>query len=237
MGVPARTRAIEIEPPEETGVHGGLAYALFVPEDDIEAGVVLLHGAGSRKESHFDFARVCRAHRLAALTFDARGHGASRGEMDGGVLEDVAEMADLLRDRCPSVPVALRGSSLGGWLALVAAEPAAADAVVAICAASSDGLRRGLAAGRFSFAADGAALDAVLAETDEVAAAAALTVPLLLLHAEGDEQVPVEHSRRLHEAAAGSRLVVVPGGHHRTVQHDPELQLLAVRWIRGAVAG
>ena len=43
------------------------------------------------------------------------------------------------------------------------------------------------------------------------------------MHAEGDEQVPVELSRALHAAAPGSRLIAVPGGHHRSIQHDAEL--------------
>ena len=54
---------------------------------------------------------------------------------------------------------------------------------------------------------------------------------LLLLHAEGDEVVPVEHSRELHAAAPGSRLVEAPGGHHRSIQHDPEFQALSVRFL------
>ena len=57
--------------------------------------------------------------------------------------------------------------------------------------------------------------------------ARALDVPLLLLHAEGDEVVPVELSRALHAAAPASKLVVVPGGHHRSIQHDAELQGVA----------
>ena len=86
---------------------------------------------------------------------------------------------------------------MGGYLALVAAAAAGAAAVVAICPASSEGLRRGLADGRFTFAADAPALDELLAAHDDQAAARELDVPVLLLHAEGDEQVPVEHSREL----------------------------------------
>jgi fermentation-respiration switch protein FrsA (DUF1100 family) len=51
------------------------------------------------------------------------------------------------------------------------------------------------------------------------------------MHAEADEQVPVEHSRALHAAAPESRIEVVPGGDHRSVQHDPEMQALAVRFL------
>jgi uncharacterized protein len=56
------------------------------------------------------------------------------------------------------------------------------------------------------------------------------------MHAEGDEAVPVEHSRALHAAAPASRLEVVPGGHHRSVQHDAELQDLSVRFVLRAAA-
>jgi pimeloyl-ACP methyl ester carboxylesterase len=228
-------RTVKVEPPAELGVHDGLAFALFLPASEPVATVVVLHGAGSCKESHFDFGRACRAAGLAALCFDMRGHGSSEGALDGRALDDVAAMADLARDRTGLDAVALRGSSMGGYVALVAAAPARARAVVAICPASAAGLLRGLRDERFEFRADAAGLGAVIAEHDELQAAEQLDVPLLLLHAEGDEVVPVEHSRSLHVAAAGSRLVAVPGGHHRSAQHDPELQDLSIRFVRDAV--
>jgi len=228
-------RTVKVEPPAEIGVHAGLSFALFLPATAPLASVVALHGASSCKESHFDFGRACRADGLAAVCFDMRGHGSSEGPMDERAIEDVAVLAALARERTGVEAVALRGSSMGGYLALVAAGAVAARAVVAICPASGAGLARGLRDGRFEFDADAEALGSLLAEHDELRAAELLDVPLLLLHAEGDEVVPVEHSRALHVAAAGSRLVAVPGGHHRSVQHDPELQALSVRFIRDAV--
>jgi hypothetical protein len=49
----------------------------------------------------------------------------------------------------------------------------------------------------------------------------------------------VEHSRELAKAlrAEGSRLVTVPGGHHRSVQHDGELQALSVRFLNRRLTG
>jgi fermentation-respiration switch protein FrsA (DUF1100 family) len=62
--------------------------------------------------------------------------------------------------------------------------------------------------------------------------------PLVLMHARGDDRVPADWSERLYEAAADPRkLVVVPGGHHRSVQHDPELGSVALRWMERALAG
>jgi uncharacterized protein len=228
-------RTFKVEPPAELGMHEGLSFALFAPASTPLATVVVLHGAGSVKESHFDFGRACRAAGLAAICFDMRGHGDSEGELDGRAIADVGSIAALARDRTGADAVALRGSSMGGYLAIVAAAAARASAVVAICPASAAGMARGLRDGRFAFRADGAGLGALLAGHDELTAARDLGAPLLLLHAEGDEVVPVEHSRALHVAAAGSRLVAVPGGHHRSVQHDPELQALSIRFVSAAL--
>jgi alpha-beta hydrolase superfamily lysophospholipase len=99
--------------PPELGRHDGLSYALFLPEEPAQVGVVILHGAGSAKESHFDFARGCRDEGMAALAYDARGHGRSEGAFGPGAIDDVLAMAGLLREHAPRV--ALRGSSMGGF--------------------------------------------------------------------------------------------------------------------------
>lgn len=225
-------RTVRVEPPE-LGTADGLAYARFRADGSGgPGGVVVLHGAGSCKESHFDFARKCRASGIEAIAFDQRGHGESAGELGAGAVEDVATIAGLL---APG-PVALRGSSMGGFMALVAGAQLDAAAVVAICPAGSEQLRRGLRSREFDFRADAVGLDALLEVADERDAARSLGERLLLLHAEGDERVPVQGSRDLHELAVGSRLVTVRGGHHRSVQHDGELQALAVAFIRRALA-
>ncbi len=229
--------------PTETAALDGLAYTLWLPrapQPPARGGIVVLHGADSCKESHHDFARAAVALGLATICFDQRGHGESVGELGGGVLQDVAAMAARLRDALgdPDAPLAVRGSSMGGYLAILAAPVIGARAAVAICPASADGLRRGLEEeGRFSFAADRAGLRAFLDEHDLTLAARQLTMPLLLLHAEGDERVPIAHSRELAQALTvpGSRLIAVPGGHHRSIQHDEELQAVSLRFIGQAL--
>jgi uncharacterized protein len=232
-----------IESSGEGGRHAGLAYTLWLPDAEPEGAVLILHGAGSGKESHYDFARTARDMGLAALAFDQRGHGESEGRLGAGAVQDVVTMAALLRERAGAgagrfVPLALRGSSMGGYMALVAAGPAAADAVVAICPAGAEHLLRGLRAERFEFEADAPGLERVLTEHDDEEAVASLECPLLILHAEGDEQVPVEHSRELAQLTRSpkSRLIAVPGGHHRSVQHDPDLQAASVRFIERCLA-
>jgi pimeloyl-ACP methyl ester carboxylesterase len=199
-------------------------------------GVVILHGADSSMSNHADFALACVAGGLAALVFDARGHGATGGALDGRAIADVAAMADVLRDRGEVASIGLRGSSMGGYFALVSAAAAGAGAVVAICPASAAGLALGIR-GRLAFSADRPGLTALLRAHDEVDAARDLEAPLLLQHAEGDEVVPVALSRALADVAPDARLTVVPGGHHRSVQHDPALQAQAVAFLAGHLLG
>jgi alpha-beta hydrolase superfamily lysophospholipase len=218
----------------------GLAYSLWLPEDRPRGGVVILHGAGSCKENHHDFARALRAAGFGAIALDLRGHGESDGALDDRVLEDIAAMAAYLKASLgePATPIGLRGSSMGAYLALLAAPAVEAAAVVAICPAGAGGLRRGLSEGRFTFEANVPALEAFLEAHDLEATLQRLRMPVLLLHAEGDEQVPVQHSRDLaaHLRSPQSRLIVVPGGHHRSIQHDPELQAVSMRFIERAVS-
>ena len=223
--------------PPELGERDGLAYALFVPEDGARVGVVILHGAGSAKESHFDFARGCRAEGLAALAFDARGHGRSGGAFGPGAVDDVLSMVDLLRGHVERV--ALRGSSMGGFQAIhAAALDSDLCAVVAICAAPEDLLLRSLRSRELlRFECDLPATERWLESLDLYGAVAELgpRTSLLLLHARGDEQVPYDVSEWLFAAAhEPMRLLLMPGGHHRSLQHDLELQAVSRRFVRKA---
>jgi uncharacterized protein len=205
------------------------------PEGEPWGGLVILHGAGSRKENHADMAAAATAAGLATVRYDMRGHGATGGMLDGRALDDVAEVAALLPD---GLPFALRGSSMGGYVALAAARRSGASAVVAICPAPAPLLAGGLRTGRLEVAADTAAFDALLAANPLDAAVAALELPVLIQHAAGDEQVPVEGSRSLARLLRhpASRLDVSPGGDHRSVQHDPAAQAEALAWLRAVMS-
>jgi alpha-beta hydrolase superfamily lysophospholipase len=221
----------------ELGESGGLAYALFLPREEPTAGVVIVHGAGSAKENHFDFARSVRAHGMAALCFDQRGHGRSSGEWGPTALGDVLAMCDLLEPHAPRL--ALRGSSMGGFCAIhAAALDERIAAVVAICPAPEDFLRRSLrdeAPGRFRVDVDAAERWLGGLDLKEAAASLSPHTALLLMHAEGDEQIPYAVSEELHAAASEpKRLLVLPGGHHRSLQHDLEMQAVSVRFVADA---
>jgi uncharacterized protein len=218
--------------------HDGLSCALFLPEGEPEVGVVIMHGAGSAKESHFDFARGCRDDGMAALAYDARGHGRSGGRFGPGAVDDALSMIERLRQDVPRV--ALRGSSMGGFTAIHAAARASQppSAVAAICPAPEDSLLRMLRSEEpLRFECDVPATQAWLESLDLYEAAATLgpETALLLLHARGDEQIPYTVSEDLYAAARQpKRLLLFPGGHHRSLQHDLELQAVSRSFIRRA---
>jgi uncharacterized protein len=229
--------------PDRQGKEAGLAHALWFPSASPPwPSVVIVHGAGSRKENHADFARLAVASGWAALTFDLPGHGESEPPMSGAAVDDVMAMARQLRSQEGLDPdrVAVRGSSLGGFLAIcAAAESAEIAGVIAICPASEAHLARGLRHGKLEMrVADPVALEAWLLARDIGAAVERLAPrPLILMHAEGDTQIPSDHSEELYERAGEPRkLVIAPGGAHGSVQHDGELQAVALRWLERELA-
>jgi uncharacterized protein len=235
-------------PPDDEGRLNGIAYQLFLPIADRSPAIVILHGAGSRKENHVDFARRAVGHGFAALTFDNRGHGESDGELGAGVIADVQRVVAFVAER-PEVDagrIALRGSSMGGQLAIhVGAVSERVAAVVAICPAGEEMLlgdvRRVARGDRprpdsalASMRLDASGMAAWLEENDVRDAVGLLgQKPLMLVHARGDEVVPCTFSEELYELAEEpKRLLLLEGGHHRSVQHDPEIQGETLRWLR-----
>jgi hypothetical protein len=198
--------------------------------------MVVIHGAGSCKERHADFSRLASGAGWATLAYDQRGHGASQGDFSPRVIADVAAMVRLLAERegVDSDRVCARGSSLGGFVAIHAAAVTPAIAgVAAICPAGEEMLIRGLKAERFEMRVDRDATAAWLGEHDLRDAVEVMDdKPLILLQAEGDDRVPAAWTRELAERAPEpKRLIVVPGGHHGSVQHDAELNSVALNWL------
>ncbi len=226
--------------PTESGNVDGRPYLLWLPKTDPPwPAMLILHGAGSQKGNHADFARACVGRGWAALAYDQRGHGEAEDEMGPAALADVVRMARFLaeRDEVDRRRVCVRGSSLGGLLAIhAAATSPQIAAVIAICPASEEHLIRGLRASELDFRAGErarVALAAWLAEHDLREAVELVGAkPLFISHARGDERIPYTWSEELYARAREPRkLVVVAGGHHRSIQHDAELQGESLRWI------
>jgi len=199
----------------------GLALAALLLEGARGApGVVMLHGAGSRKENHLDFAERLADVGMWALVPDLRGHGNTGGQMDAGMPGDVLACLDDLRARGAG-PLGLRGSSMGGFLSLIAA-PQHPDvrAVVAICPARPDSLAR-LFDDPWPLAYP---LAPATCRDDGIARG--------FWHARDDEIVPWQDTFALHSHANQPKhLRILMGGHHRSLQHDPVVQTDTVAFL------
>jgi fermentation-respiration switch protein FrsA (DUF1100 family) len=198
--------------------------------------MVIVHGADSRKETHAGFARACRARGWAAVTYDQRGNGDSEEPLSPAAVADVGRIARMLAatDGVDESRVCARGSSMGGFMAIHAAAVSDAFAgVIALCPAGEKHLLDGVRHDRFEMRIDRDSFEPWLGEHDLRDAVALMgQKPLLLLHARGDEMIPFTWTEELAAAAPDpSEAIIVPGGHHRSLQHDAELHEVALRWM------
>ena len=64
---------------------------------------------------------LCAEHGQAMVRFDYSGHGSSGGQFEDGTIGQWAEDALAVIDHQSEGPLVLVGSSMGGWIALLAA--------------------------------------------------------------------------------------------------------------------
>jgi pimeloyl-ACP methyl ester carboxylesterase len=210
---------------ELTSADGTPLSAAYWPTSESASGVVIVHGLDSRKENHSDFAETCRAAGLAVLAVDLRGHGASGGVLDAGAVDDVLAGVAALRARGHE-RIGIRGSSLGGFLALAAAPRSpAVGCVAAICPAQPAALAERLGD------------PWPRAHQLEEAVRAGSGIARGFWHATGDERVPWAGTVALAELAPHPRRVrVVLGGDHGSLQHDPRIQAETCDFLRAHLA-
>ena len=228
-----------------------LSAHLYLPErgEEWAPGIIVLHGFGSRKENYVGFGGRASAAGYAALIMDLRGHGESGGEVDGNIFNDVAAALLYLQNRPEINPmsVAIRGSSLGGWLAIhTAAHLRDITPVAAYCPTNETGIQvlmeevamvqRGHSSPMVPQPPPRVDVDSTLQlvyRLDVSKAARHIHPrPLLLVHCEGDEVVPPHVSQRIYEAAQEPKtLWLIPGGDHRFAQHDPQTDAQLLEWM------
>ena len=217
-------------------------------------GLVLCHGfpqgprgGQSAASTYPELAeRLARETGWAVLTFNFRGTGMSEGDFSlDGWMGDMAAAIELLSARDDVGGVWLAGSSAGGSLA--------------ICMAADDDRIRGVATlaapATFSdwaanparlleyardigiirkkdFPPDAAAWGRRFSEVSPLASAAKVAPrPLLVIHGDQDEVVPLSDARALYEAAFETcDLRVVAGAGHR-LRHDPRAVALLIGWL------
>lgn len=206
-------------------------------------GLVVAHGAGSRRARHRTFCeQACKAG-MAVLAIDFRGHGESTGAVDGPLEEDILAAVALLRSHplVDGTRIGYRGSSMGGYYGLRAAPHADFAAVAALCPANEAVMLRALERKHEWSTAQEAGLEAKLDEDalevffrrhNLLETARLVTCPVLIVHARGDEKVEFQHSLDL-AAHLGDEadLWLLPEGNHTSAQSSPEIHDRVVAWL------
>ncbi|MEM7444486.1 MAG: alpha/beta fold hydrolase [Pseudomonadota bacterium] len=195
-------------------------------------------------------AKMTAAEGLGFASLDYRGHGTSSGRIQDGTVG--AWLLDLLNviDRVTKGPLILVGSSMGGWLAVLAARDRPERVMGLIGVAAAPDFTEDLLAAKMDEAAQAAmALDGIWYrpsdyddEPDPISKSlidegrkhmvlrspVEIIAPVRLLHGVADPDVPWQQSERLMRALAGGdvRLTLIKDGDHR-LSRPEDLALLA----------
>lgn len=213
-----------------------LAGVLHCPDGGVShAGAVLCHGMESTKSSAkiVAMSTALRNRGLYALRFDFAGSGESKGDFAeisySRQVDDLSAAVAWLMETGVK-RVGLIGSSMGGTVALLYTGCRASVGAIATIAAPSDpfetvrqiatehDLDRWDARGFTEY--HGRHLNTTflddIRQLDVVGAAARVTCPVLLIHGDADETVPVVQAHRVYAVLKGDkRLRVLPGADHR----------------------
>jgi dipeptidyl aminopeptidase/acylaminoacyl peptidase len=219
---------VEIEAPDGVKLTGW-----WVPGNPGEGTVLVCHGYGADKADSLPFAQFLNEAGFGVLVMDFRGHGGSGGKtgsLGEREVPDLEAVVDALHeeDRVRKGRLGVFGYSMGGAMAILAAsEDERIRAVAADCAyADAEEVlvrwfQEAISVPRYPviwaaihWAEFRLGCDySSLAPEDRISGIAPR--PLLIIHGEGDDLIPVDHARRLYEAAGEPKeLWVVPGAGH-----------------------
>ena len=191
----------------------------------------------------------CAARGLGLTRFDYSGHGASGGRFEDGTIGRWAEEAIAIIDRATDGPLILVGSSMGGWIMLLAAlaRPDRVAGLVGIAPApdftealiwnrlADDERDRLLRDGRLVTPSQYSELPTIITRAliEEgrrhllLSAPIGLRCPVRLLHGMADPDVPYRLSLELAERIGSEdvRVTLIKNGDHRLSRAD-DLALL-----------
>jgi alpha-beta hydrolase superfamily lysophospholipase len=230
-------------------------------------GVALVHGWESARDRTLPMASFLHAAGFHCLTVDVRGHGANRAEVlpiSGGEFgTDALAAFEALLARPEVSKGAISGHSMGGIGAILAA--AADRRVAALVATSSPSEPYRLTRQTFRLARlpipDLVAYPLAWVTTrvylrprghtvPAISASAAIARyrgPVLLVHGDADDVVPLAHMERLARIARASRAgqadaervesVVIPGGRHSWLYEFPAYRSAVARFLAETLGG
>ena len=214
---------VEFHSADGTRLHGWF----LRPDDQAKGTVIHCHGNAANVSAHTELVAWLPRHGYNVLMFDYRGFGRSAGEVDrAGIQADAAaavayaaSRADVAADR-----ILLMGHSIGGAIALRGVGDGSIKGIRGVVTEGAFSSYRRVAGDK-----DGGTGLAALLVNDALSPLPVMhgiaPVPLLIVHADKDEVVPLHHARALHKAAKDPReLWIVKDGRHMDtfVSHGDE---------------
>lgn len=194
--------------------------------------------------------QCCRERGQAYVRFDYRGHGESDGRFEEGTVSDWLNDTLLILDHAADKPVIAVGSSMGGWIALLAAlaRPGAITGLVGIASSPdftrtiyekkmNDDQRREIDRQGFirqpsKYQEEPVIITRKLIEDGEKHLVLDrdkldLDIPVCLIHGKKDADVPWQKSQALQKLIGRDKceLILVPDGEHR-LSRQQDLKLI-----------
>jgi len=199
-------------------------HAWLIPAGRVAPAVVVLHGWGGTAADMLPVAPGLHDLGLHALFLDARTHGLSDDEDFMSMprfAEDLESALAWLSDREDVTTIGVIGHSVGAAAAILAASRnASIDAVVAVSSFAHPGemLSRAIPyPAPVKWTLLRLIRQMIGVSYDDIAPRnriADVHVPVLLMHGEADDVIPVEDAISLQESLPTCRLIIVPGGKH-----------------------
>jgi len=187
----------------------------------------------------------CRKSGQAYIRFDYRGHGQSDGKFEDGTFTDWLNDTLLVLDQLAEAPVVAVGSSMGGWIALLAAlkRPDKIRGLVGIASSPdftddiwhhrmTDQQRnqmneQGFITQPSEYRNEPVIITKKLLESGKDhlllhKPSLTLDIPVALIHGKKDADVPWQKSEKLHRLIGkeNSELILIPDGGHRLSREE-----------------
>lgn len=199
-------------------------HAWWMPVESTAPAVIVLHGWGGSASLMLPLAKHIHDGGFHALFLDARNHGLSEHDTFSSMprfAEDLDVAVEWVRGREDVTSVGVLGHSVGAGAAIYAASKGVPlDAVVSVSSFAHPGemMRDQINIPKPVLIVVLEAVQRMIGyRFDELAPRArvgALDVPLLLVHGDADEVVPVSNLYEIAEAHGHAEVVIVPGGGH-----------------------
>jgi len=243
----------EVTIPTEAGKH---LFGWYIPAPDLDPApaVVLLHGWGGNAEDLLPLAPPLHAAGYHLLAFDARNHGLSDRAGHSSMVRFAADLDSALewlgqRPEVDDTRLALIGHSVGAGAGLLVASRS--DRLAAMVSLASlahpgelmDGMlsRKRLppALRRLALAYIEWVIGASLNDIAPQRTIQNVKCPVLLVHGERDETVPIADAEILYRNRPGRhvRFLRVPGAGHQSIEHLPEWAGTVGEFLTAALGG